>query len=443
MTTPAGLPDSIAALRERIDSGALSVEDALQAQHAALHDDRWHCLTHRCDLPAMPAAALPLAGVGLAHKDIFALPGRLPHCGTLAPVDAGGTTTPLIERLHAAGATTLATLSMAEFACGATGENPNLPRPINPIDARATVGGSSSGSAVAVAAGLCYGALGTDTAGSVRIPAATCGVLGFKPGQGVLPVQGTHPLAPSLDTVGLLTRSAEDARVLFGILRGAPAAPVDTPDTSWRLALALKHPRAGLPRPDIADALRDVAGALARGPVVDAWLSDMPALTRAAEIMLHVESAAVHARALRTGTPALSALTRAVVLPGSVLPAPWYAQALEDRARLRAAFLERHLHDSDILLTPMLAQGLPDWDDVDTTSPRFQPRALLGLFAWTGFVNYLGLPCLSLPIGHDAQGRPISVQAMARPGGEDLLLAFAAQAEHLRAAQAASPPVSA
>src|SRR5690606_25648989 len=114
-----------------------------------------------------------------------------------------------------AGATTLGTLSMAEFASGITGENPNLPLPVNPLGARYAVGGSSSGSAVAVAAGLCYGSLGTDTAGSLRIPAATCGIFTLKPTQNVLELQGCYPLAPSLDTAGIMTRSALDAAVLF------------------------------------------------------------------------------------------------------------------------------------------------------------------------------------------------------------------------------------
>src|SRR5690606_17274620 len=163
-------------------------------------------------------ASLPLAGVGMAHKDIFAMRGRLPYCGTPAPVATAGNVTPEVQRLAQAGATTLAAVGMAEFACGATGESPHLPQPVNPVHPLAAVGGSSSGSGVAVAAGLCYASLGTDTAGSVRIPAATCGIVGFKPGRGVLPNTGTHPLAPSLDTVGVLARSARDAAQVFAAM---------------------------------------------------------------------------------------------------------------------------------------------------------------------------------------------------------------------------------
>ena len=428
MSASVALPSTLTALRAQLAAGTISPGAALARQRAALAHDRWHCLTHIFGDASAAPADLPLAGIGLAHKDIFAIGERLPHCGTANPVEAGGARTPAVRRLESAGATTLATLTMAEFACGATGENPNLPRPVNPIDADAAVGGSSSGSAVAVAAGLCYGALGTDTAGSVRIPAATCGVFGFKPGTDVLPTAGTHPLAPSLDTLGLLTRSVDDARMLFDVVRQARSSRAQDVPQTWRIGLALAHPRWGVPDPGIAEALRDFAHTM--GQCQDATLDELPALTRAAEIVMHVEAADVHARALRTGQPTLGALTRAVVLPGSTLPAPWYSQARRDQDAQRRRFVARHLRGRDILITPMLAQGVPDWSAVDTKSPGFAPRTLLGLFAWTGFVNYLGLPAATWPIGTDARGRPISVQAIARPGDERLLLAFAADAEH-------------
>lgn len=423
------LPATLTALRARIAPGLLTPEDAIARQRAMLAHDRWHCLTHVFAPVSAASAALPLAGIGLAHKDIFAMGDRQPQCGTPWAMEAGGTRSPAVRRLEAAGASTLAALTMAEFACGATGENPHLPRPVNPVDPAAAVGGSSSGCAVAVAAGLCYGALGTDTAGSVRIPAATCGVFGFKPGTGVISTAGAHPLAPSLDTVGLLTRSVEDARVLFDVLRSARSARPLAQPQAWRIALALRHPRWGDPAPEIIDTLHAFARDMGGEDVHDRVLDELPALTRAAEIVMHVEAADIHAQALRTGRPPLGPLTRAVVLPGSTLPAPWYSQVRREQDAQRRRFVARHLRGRDILLTPMLAQGVPDWTAVDTASPAFTPKALLGLFAWTGFVNYLGLPAASLPIGTDTRGRPISVQAIARPGHERLLLAFAAEAE--------------
>lgn len=454
MTAPGlRLPATLAGLRQAIAGGDISVPEALsiQRQTLAQHADQWQCVTHVFAADAEPASTLPLAGVGLAHKDIFAMRGRLPHCGTPAPVATAGPITTVVQRLEQAGATTLAALAMAEFACGATGENPHLPLPVNPVDSSAAVGGSSSGSGVAVAAGLCYASLGTDTAGSVRIPAATCGVLGFKPGWGVLPDTGTHPLAPSLDTVGILARSAQDASDIFSAMllpgqrqslvrSGSVAATSAAGSISLhepgpcRIAACFAHPRNGTALDaELTATLEDFASEAARGQAVrQLRLADMPELVRCADVMLYAEAAAVHAAALRGERPPLSAITRGVVVPGSALPATWYVQAMQARSAHTRNFLDTCLRDHDILLTPVLEQGVPDWDEVFTQSDKFAPRALLAMFSWTSFVNYLGLPAISFPVGTDARGRPISVQAIARPGAEALLLAFAYQAERAR-----------
>lgn len=447
------LPATLKGLRQAISQGELSVSQAISIQREILarHADQWQCVTHVFAAGEDPDPALPLAGAGLAHKDIFAMQGRLPWCGTPAPVATAGPVTPVVQRLEQAGATTLAALAMAEFACGATGENPHLPLPLNPVDPLAAVGGSSSGSGVAVAAGLCYASLGTDTAGSVRIPAATCGVLGFKPGRGVLPDTGTHPLAPSLDTVGILARSAQDAATVFAAmlppgrwqgLAQVNIAPAGSGDGSTalqepgpcRIAACFTHPRNGAaPDAGLAATLEDFASEAAQGGTVGKLrLADMPELVRCADTILYAEAAAVHAAALRGERPPLSPITRGVVVPGSTLPAPWYVQAMQTRGAHTRNFLDACLRDHDILLTPVLEQGVPDWDEVCTRSDRFAPRALLAMFSWTSFVNYLGLPAISFPVGTDSRGRPISVQAIARPGAEALLLAFAYRAERAR-----------
>lgn len=449
------LPATLAGLRQAIARGDFSVAEALalQRQLLARHAGQWQCVTHifTADTDVEPASTLPLAGAGLAHKDIFAMQGRLPWCGTSAPVATAGPATTVVQRLEQAGATTLAALAMAEFACGATGENPHLPLPVNPVDPLAAVGGSSSGSGVAVAAGLCYASLGTDTAGSVRIPAATCGVLGFKPGWGVLPETGTHPLAPSLDTVGILARSTQDAADVYaamllpdqlhGLVQSGNAAATLAAGSivlhdpgACRIATCFTHPRHGAAPDTAATAvLQDFASQAAGGkPVRQLSLADMPELVRCADTILYAEAAAIHAAALRGEAPPLSAITRGVVVPGSALPAPWYVQAMQARGTHTRRFLETCLQDHDILLTPVLEQGVPDWDEVCTQSKTFAPRALLAMFSWTSFVNYLGLPAISFPLGSDARGRPISVQAIARPGAEALLLAFAHQAERAR-----------
>nr|MBF0685510.1 amidase [Pseudomonas sp.] len=451
MTAPSlTLPATLTQLRQALVRGDFPVSQALLAQRQLLaqHADHWQCVTHIFAAEADPDRTLPLAGAALAHKDIFAMRGRLPHCGTPSPVATAGPATPVVQRLEQAGATTMAALGMAEFACGATGENPHLPQPVNPVDPLAAVGGSSSGSGVAVAAGLCYASLGTDTAGSVRIPAATCGVLGFKPGWGVLPNTGTHPLAPSLDTVGILARSALDAAEVFSAMllpgqrqslfrwrdvAGADVIALHEPD-NCRIAVCFDHPRDGVAQDgNITATLENFAAEAARGgPIGRLQLADMPELVRSADVILYAEAAAIHAAALRGDAPALSSITRGVVVPGSSLPATWYVQAMQARDGHIKHFLDTCLRDHDILLTPVLGHGVPDWAEVSTRSDTFAPRALLAMFSWTSFVNYLGLPAISFPVGKDARGRPVSVQAIARPGAEALLLAFAYQAERAR-----------
>ena len=457
------LPSTLVGLRAAISAGELSPELALQQQMERLSlDEHVHALTHRFAVRTPPEISLPLGGVGLAHKDIFIMQGRLPQCGTHIDdftesqierwhaQSANQGDSPVVRALEAAGSTTLAAVTMAEFASGVTGENPNLPLPVNPLDPDAAVGGSSSGSAVAVAAGLCYGSLGTDTAGSVRIPAATCGIVGLLPTRGVLSSKACFPLAPGLDTVGVLARSALDAAQLLANclqpdevqhrlpgLRLTDSASLSGQQgtktvynslklaTAPRLALALEHPDQRFnPISEQATLLEAHAREWARGGSFSSVkLGMQPELTRSANVMMHVEAATTHMAAMQADR--LGPIPQGVALPGAALPATWYAQCLEQRARLQRAFCDEYLTDADILLTPALPHGVPNWAEVLTNSQTFNPFALLALFSWTSFVNYLALPAVVFPIGQDARGRPVCVQAIGRPHSEHLLLAFA------------------
>jgi len=436
--TPAGLPASIAGLRSLIQRGELTAAEALALQRNALERDAWHCVVQRLPEAAPPRTDLPLAGVGLAHKDIFRLAERIPACGSAHSwLHAPERPATVIGRLARAGSRSLAALSMAEYACGATSENPGYPDVVNPLDPQAVVGGSSSGSGVAIAAGLCYGSLGTDTAGSVRIPAATCGVLGLKPTNGALPLDGVAPLAPSLDSVGVLARGADDAaRIWTALQRSSKAAPVndDAPalHDNWRLATCWTHPGPGVTATDRAtqDVLDTFATECsAKGARRDIKLSRLPEWMRLAQTVLHTEAAVTHLAALREQAPALSALVRAIALPGVALPASWYREAQQMRAAHAQHFVSEMLADADLLLTPVFPAGVPDTTEVWTTSPSFRPRRLFELFCWMSFVNYLGLPAVIFPVAYGTNGRPICVQAIARPGDESVLLRFAGQAE--------------
>lgn len=450
------LPNTLVELRRRIVAGEISMAQALDAQQAHLAHDagRWNAVVNRVAEPhRAPGHEGSLAGVGLAHKDILWVGASAPGCGTghTLTTDPCRGESPVVRRLEQHGATTLASLAMAEYAGGVTGENPNLPLPINPLFENAFVGGSSSGSAVAVAAGLCYGSLGTDTAGSVRVPAASCGILGLKPTKGLLSAEGCFPLAPSLDTVGILARSARDALQILAaslseahratLLPGVHLTDDMLPPAHWhekldndlalpaaiRARYCLNHTS---PRFALADEQNEcIAGYISQlGNTLPApepvALPRLAEWGRLASIVLHAEAAATHYNALQAGA-GINHITRFTALPGAAIPAPWYAQAASAAHLHRQRFLDEALDDADILLTPVFPQGVPDWNDVLTTSPSFSPMRLLGLFSWTAFVNYLGLPAIVFPVGRDSRGRPVCVQAIGRPHSERLLLALA------------------
>ncbi|MBI2727944.1 MAG: amidase [Polaromonas sp.] len=417
------LPATLRGMQLAISSRRISPKEAISLQRQKLKrmDARFHSVVQ--ELPDTDTYHGLLAGIGLAHKDIFNTAGRRPGAGHDAGAASEGlVAAPAVARLDAAGASTLATLAMAEYACGATGDNPLFERCINPLNEHAAVGGSSSGSAVAVAGRLVYGSLGTDTAGSVRIPAATCALLGLKTTHGLIPLDGVHPLAPSLDSVGVLTRSAADAMHLLqivantGLLRPAKAAQLRI--KAWLPANVLNE--------EVASALEDFARESASAQTITT-LAQHQTLTRLAEIVMHSEAAATHREALLACT--LSPSVEAVALAGLVIPPQWYHAALADRGRHAQMFVQEHFQGHDLLVMPALPQPVPDWRAVAADSPGFDVRQLLALHSHMGFVNYLGFPSMVFPIARDSRGMPISVQVLARPFHEADLLAFAEQVE--------------
>jgi len=424
------LPASLSALRRAVLQGDLSAADAVRRQHARLRNGHafWHCASWVPDEAPAPGAG-PLAGAALAHKDIFMLAGRAPGLG-LGPGRPEPQAQPAeaIRRLSEAGAVVTGALAMAEYACGSTGDNDWLGRCVNPQDGAAVVGGSSSGCASAVAAGLTLASLGTDTFGSVRIPAATCGVVGFKPTWGAISNTGVQPLAPSLDTVGVLARNSADVALLFEVLDDpARPHPAAVAPSALRVAAWL----------DDAELSPEVAGLL-RAPVrlcgarEQAFPSaEFERLSALAEIVLRAESARTYGAVLAASD--LPPRARDIVLGGLALPRDWHGAALHARSGALRDFVAVHFSDADVLMLPALPRPVPDWRRVAPGNEQFQVRELLALHRYMGFVNYLGLPALVLPVACDANGRPVSVQLLARPHHEADLLSFAARLESTRA----------
>jgi aspartyl-tRNA(Asn)/glutamyl-tRNA(Gln) amidotransferase subunit A len=380
----------------------------------------------------------PLHGVPLALKDIFAMRG-VPMTagskvlGTLAP-DYDAT---VVARLRAAGAIFVGTLQLYEFATGAV-LNPHYGPTHNPWQLDHTTGGSSTGSGAAVAAGIVYGSLGTDTGGSVRIPAALCGLVGLKPTYGRVSRHGVVPLSWSLDHVGPLTRTVRDTALLLSVISGhdpkdATTSRLPVPDYVAALTGRVEGLRVGVPREFFFEALdADVQQAVdqavdqlaALGARVSevAWASirQAPALYA---ISL-AEGAAAHEEWIRTRADYYGADVRERMRQGLLVPAAAYLKA----QRLRAVVvrdLERTLREVDVLVTPTSPIPAPKLDagPGEIGAPLGALRSTLRRL--TQPFNITGSPAVSVPCGFAHDGLPIGLQLIGHPFDEARLLNLA------------------
>jgi aspartyl-tRNA(Asn)/glutamyl-tRNA(Gln) amidotransferase subunit A len=420
-----------------IDEALLDDEGALAAAAAA---DR-----------ARAAGRLlgPLHGVPLAHKDMYYDPPRQTGSGSrLRAGYRGSATATVLARLAAAGAVNLGTLNMSEFALGPTGHNAYHGHCRNPWNPGYIAGGSSSGSGAAVAARLAYGALGSDTGGSVRLPAAACGVLGLKPTYGRLSRHGAMRLAWSLDHVGVLARTAGDLARLLGVIAGSdPADPTASvrpvPDYEAALGRGLAGLRIGRPRefyfedvdPEIARLLEAALGVLedAGAELVEVSLPPQQHLTELGRAIFYSEAAALHGHWLRTRPGDYSPQVAARAATGLAIPAASYLEALQLRPRVLREFVQQVYARCELLYTPTLALPVPTLAATDVGADASMWQTIAQLVRCVAPFNYLGLPALSVPAGFTASGLPVAFQLVGRPYSEARLLAAAG------AYQAAAP----
>jgi Asp-tRNA(Asn)/Glu-tRNA(Gln) amidotransferase A subunit family amidase len=377
-------------------------------------------------LPAR-AADGPLAGQPVAVKDIIAVAGLPTRCGSPAsdPAPAAADAT-VVRRLRGAGAEVFATSQCLEYAAGFA--HPQIGDTRNPRDPSRTSGGSSGGSAALVAAGVCELALGTDTGGSVRIPAAYCGVVGLKPSYGALPTAGVFPLSPACDHVGTLTATVDGTARLYGVLAGEnppedwPAGGDGERFTIGVLAAQLDDPSV---TPEVRAAVVRALGLLrAAGWQVSEltapWLAGLA--QEWAEVLAVIvarEAAAVH-RGRDTSRYAEG--TRALLELGAAVGDERYERALASRAALTAA-IDESLADVDVLAGPTVGFQAPEQD------PPFGVGEDSGEGRFTGPYNLTGHPALSLPVPID--GLPAGLQLAGRRGGDWPLLRVAAAAEQV------------
>lgn len=385
---------------------------ALAGRAAALR-----CLVDICDGHAGDG---PLAGLSYVAKDLLDVAGRKPGCGLAGA--AGGVPTQdatVLSRLDAAGATRRGYAQMTPLAFEPSGGNAGRGRPTNPWNPQRICGGSSSGSAVAVAAGLVDFAIGSDTAGSVRIPAQCCGVTAWKPTPGLVPRDGAMALSPSLDVLGLLARDASTLeRVATVFCAQAKPRRIATIAVATDL-IAQSDPAISRAVDRLAVRLKSSGRRLAPEPLTALLKAcDGPVLD-----VLQAESAAEHGWRLADGTlePTLAARLR----KGLAIPAE---QADEARARLKAIAGALSLFcEHNAILLPVMPIVTPEVAACEPGSPGFSGRTLYALSAFTRFVNGLGLPAVAIPCGIDENGMPVAAQLVG-PAGSDLsLLALAAE----------------
>ena len=380
-----------------------------------------------------------LHGVPMAHKDMYYQAGKLSTCGSALRRDFRPTVTAtVIQRLAAAGAYTFGGLNMAEFAQNPTGHNKTFGDCHNPWNLPYITGGSSSGSGASVAARCNYMALGSDTGGSVRLPASACGVTGLKPTQTRVSRHGVMPLSFSLDNVGPLARTARDcARILTVIAGHDPLDPTSSHEPVPRyedfIDGNLRGLRIGVPTNvflDGADApvVAAMEAALqvltARGASVSRIaLPLMDAVAAYGGIISRVEAAPIHAEWMRSDPQAYGAHISARMYPGYAIPAAYYVEALSRRGPLLKAFAAEVFAKVDVLVTPTIRTCLPTLSETDIDhGPPGTEHKFMAVSANTRPFNYLGLPAISVPSGLDPNGCPIGLQIAGRPFAEARIL---------------------
>jgi aspartyl-tRNA(Asn)/glutamyl-tRNA(Gln) amidotransferase subunit A len=393
--------------------------DTARARARAL-DPLLHAFAQISADPAPLRAAGRLGGLPYAAKDMFQTPSHRPGGGFVDGGDLGiAGTSDLLDRLGEAGADLIGFTNMTELAYEPSGFNASRGRVGNPWNLDFITGGSSSGSAAAVASGSVVAALGSDTAGSLRIPAQGCGVTAWVPTHGLVSSRGAMPLAPTLDTVGLLARSAADMMPLVSIMAELPAAHGATHAAVLADVAAECTPAV---RRAFADAVAALAGS---GVAVEdrAGLAAIEAIDRHVLIVLQGESARVHRAALdrRDVAPAL----RRRLAKGEEISDATLNQSIDARPRLVRDFDEQVLAGNDVVVLPVMTIATPPAAECDPDSNRFSPRTLYALSRLTRFVNMLGFPAVALPAGFDEHGMPVAVQVVGRAGSDRALIEVA------------------
>jgi len=388
----------------------------------------------------------PLAGVPFAVKNLFDVAGHPTLAGSKIRRDAAPAAhdADLVARLKAAGAILVGTLNMDEFAYGFVTENAHYGVTRNPHDLDRIAGGSSGGSAAAVAAGIVPFSLGSDTNGSVRVPAALCGVYGLKPSFGRLSLAGAFPFVESLDHGGVFARDLTDLANVYDVLSSDAHVSQATPIAAQLEELSSRRLRVGMltgwftqgAAAEVLEALAPLADALHAD--IDVELQGAETARSAAFCLSAYEGARLHLEDLRRRAEAFDPAVRDRLLAGALLPDLIAAQANTYRGAFRSA-ASRLFNRYDLLLAPTTPCVAPRIGESTMMVDGEAVSVRKNLGAYTQPISFIGLPVLAAPLKRPGR-LPIGIQIIGDQGCEGLAFALAAKLEHLGLVQAHPPP---
>jgi len=437
---------SSAVTADKVRTGAMTAEDVVRRTLADIHRrNALHgAFTRVFDEAAVASAQLldariaagedpgPLAGVPFAVKDLFDVAGCPTTAGAYMRRDAvpARQDAEAVRRLKAAGAVLVGTLNMDEYAYGFATVNAHFGTTRNPHDITRLAGGSSGGSAAAVAAGLVPLTLGSDTNGSIRVPASLCGVWGMRPVDGAIPLDGVFPFVEALDTIGPFTRTVSELRLAYEVLSGTTPVGGGQPRVARLGGFFARN--ASAEAVSAIDAVMDHLGA---GAVVD--LPDAESARSAAFLITAAQGGALHLDTLRTRAMDYDPAVRDRLIAGALLPAAAYVQAWQLRARWRRQ-VAKLFESYDIVLAPATPSVAPRIDEgtILIDGKPVSARANLGIYCQA--LSLAGVPVVSAPIstvrstpgdssrlGGEAAAPnrtlPIGVQFATAPGREGML----------------------